>query len=119
RAMIEWLETNLNVEFVHAWGMTETSPIGCINHLKPKMAAWTPERKLDVKQRAGMIAPGLEIRIADDSGNDVPHDGVSMGRLLIRGPWVAGSYYKTLPLRSSWMAGLKRATLQRWTQRAI
>jgi len=94
RAMIDWLETNLNVEFVHAWGMTETSPIGCINHLKPKMASWTHDRKLDVKQRAGIIAPGLEIRIADDSGNDVPHDGVSMGRLLIRGPWVAGSYYK-------------------------
>ena len=94
RAMIDWLETNLNVEFVHAWGMTETSPIGCINHLKPKMASWTHDRKLDVKQRAGIIAPGLEIRISDDSGNDVPHDGVSMGRLLIRGPWVAGSYYK-------------------------
>lgn len=94
RAMIDWFETNLGIEFVHAWGMTETSPLGCLNHLKPKMLGWEHERKLDVKQRAGIVAPGLEIRIADDMGNEVAHDGVSMGRLLIRGPWIASSYYK-------------------------
>ncbi len=94
RAMIEWFEKQLGVEFIHAWGMTETSPLGCVNHLKPKMESWTDEQKLDVKQRAGIIAPGLEIRITDDDGNEVAHDGVSMGRLLIRGPWIASSYYK-------------------------
>ncbi len=94
RAMIEWFESNLGVEFIHAWGMTETSPLGCVNHLKPKMSTWTAAEKLDVKQRAGITAPGLEIRIADDTGNEVIHDGVSMGRLLIRGPWIASSYYK-------------------------
>lgn len=94
RAMIEWFEKNLGIEFIHAWGMTETSPLGCVNHLKPKMAGWDVEKKLDVKQRAGIIAPGLEIRIVDDNDNDVPHDGISMGRLLVRGPWIASSYYK-------------------------
>jgi fatty-acyl-CoA synthase len=94
RAMIDWFETNLGIEFIHAWGMTETSPLGCVNHLKPKMRDWPREKKLDVKQRAGIVAPGLEIRIVDDAGNEVPHDGTAMGRLLIRGPWIASAYYK-------------------------
>jgi len=94
RAMIDWFETNLGVEFIHAWGMTETSPLACLNHLKPKMREWSRDRVLDVKQRAGIRTPGLEIRIVDEAGQDVPHDGVSMGRLLIRGPWIASAYYK-------------------------
>ena len=94
RAMIDWCEQNLGVEFVHAWGMTETSPLGCVNHLKPEMREWPRERALDVKQRAGIIAPGLEVRIADEVGAEVPHDGAAMGRLLIRGPWIASSYFK-------------------------
>jgi acyl-CoA synthetase (AMP-forming)/AMP-acid ligase II len=92
--MIDWCEQNLGVEFVHAWGMTETSPLGCVNHLKPEMREWPRERALDVKQRAGIIAPGLEVRIADEVGAEVPHDGAAMGRLLIRGPWIASSYFK-------------------------
>ncbi len=97
RAMIDWFETNLGIEFVQAWGMTETSPLGTVTHLKPNMKSWAREKILDVKQRAGIHAPGLEIRITDDGGNEVPHDGVSMGRLLIRGPWIASTYYKQDP----------------------
>src|SRR5262249_28823782 len=47
-----------------------------------------------IKQRAGIVSPGLEIRIIDDEGLEVPRDGMTMGRLLIRGPWVASSYFK-------------------------
>ena len=94
RAMIDWFETELGVHFIHAWGMTETSPLGCTNRLKPKMKDWPRERILDVKQRAGLIIPGLEVRLADEAGNEVAHDGVAMGRLLIRGPWIADSYFK-------------------------
>ena len=94
RAMIDWFERNLGIEFIHAWGMTETSPLGSVNHPKPKMRGWERERLLDVKQRAGIISPGLEVRIADDQGKEVAHDGVSMGRLLVRGPWIASAYYK-------------------------
>lgn len=94
RAMIEWFESNLGIDFIHAWGMTETSPLGCVNRLKPHMSGWTKEQKLDVKQRAGIQAPGLKIRVVDDAGKEVPHDGVSMGRLLIQGPWIASEYYK-------------------------
>ena len=94
RAMIDWFETELGVQFVQAWGMTETSPMGSVNRLKPKMKDWPRERMLDVKQRAGIITTGLEVRIVDEEGQEVPHDGVAMGRLLIRGPWVASEYFK-------------------------
>lgn len=97
RAMIDWLESNLGVEFIQAWGMTETSPLGTVCRLKPHMKDLPREQKLDVKQRAGIYAPGLRLRIVDDSGNEVAHDGVSMGRLLIKGPWIASTYYKTEP----------------------
>jgi len=97
RAMIDWMETNLGVNFVQAWGMTETSPLGTVTRLKPRMKQWPREKQLDVKQRAGIYAPGLQIRIADDAGNEVAHDGQSMGRLLIRGPWIAATYFKQDP----------------------
>lgn len=94
RALIDWFETNLGVEFVQAWGMTETSPLGSVTRLKPKMKDWPREKQLDIKQRCGIIAPGLEARVVDDNGNEVAHDGTAMGRLLVRGPWIASSYYK-------------------------
>ena len=94
RALIDWFETNLGIEFVQAWGMTETSPLGTITRLKPKMKDWPRDQVLDVKQRCGIVAPGLELRIADDNGNEVAHDGVAMGQLLVRGPWIASEYYK-------------------------
>lgn len=94
RSMIDFFETTLGVEFIHAWGMTETSPLGSVNHIKPKMKEWPREKILDVKMRAGVIAPGLEMRITDSAGNEVPHDGITMGHLLVRGPWIAAAYYK-------------------------
>ena len=75
RAMIDWMETKLGVNFVQAWGMTETSPLGTVTRLKPKMKEWPREKQLDVKQRAGIYAPGLQLRITDDAGNEVAHDG--------------------------------------------
>ncbi|MER3405824.1 MAG: AMP-dependent synthetase, partial [Chloroflexota bacterium] len=56
---------------------------------KGEISAETRERVLDVKQRCGIVAAGLELKIVDDAGKEVPHDGVSMGRLLVRGPWIA------------------------------
>lgn len=97
RALIDWFESNLGVDFIQAWGMTETSPLGTVTRLKPKMKDWPKEKKLDIKQRAGIHAPGLQIRIVDDAGNEVAHDGQAMGRLLIRGPWIAATYYKEDP----------------------
>jgi fatty-acyl-CoA synthase len=105
RAMIDWFETNLGVEFIQAWGMTETSPLGVLNHLKPKMDAWPRDKQLDVKQRAGLLAPGLQMRIVDDEGKEVPHDGQAMGKLLIRGPWIASTYFKEDPTEEKFPGG--------------
>ncbi|MBS1788978.1 MAG: long-chain fatty acid--CoA ligase [Acidobacteria bacterium] len=97
RAMIDWLETNLGIDFIQAWGMTETSPLGTVCRLKPKMKNLPREKKLDIKQRAGLYTPGLRLRIVNDFGEEVPHDGASMGRLLVKGPWIAATYYRTDP----------------------
>ncbi len=94
RYLIDWLETNLGIEFLQGWGMTETSPLGTVCRLKGKMLDWDREKQLDVKQRCGIIAAGLEARVVDDSGNEVEHDGLAMGKLLIRGPWIVSEYYK-------------------------
>ncbi len=105
RALIDWFETNLGIEFVQAWGMTETSPLGTVTRLKPKINNWSRERQLDIKQRAGICAPGLELRILDANDQEVPHDGAAMGRLLIRGPWIASTYYKEGPTDEKFPGG--------------
>jgi fatty-acyl-CoA synthase len=94
RALIDWFETNLGVDFIQAWGMTETSPLGSVARLKGKMADWPRDKQLDVKQRCGIIAAGLEARIVGEDGNEAAHDGVAMGKLLVRGPWIVSEYYK-------------------------
>ncbi len=97
RALIDWYETNLGVNFIQSWGMTETSPLGTVCRTKPEMKDWSREQVLDVKQRAGIQAPGLQLRVVNDACDEIPHDGIAMGRLLIRGPWVASTYYKQEP----------------------
>jgi fatty-acyl-CoA synthase len=81
------------VEVVHGWGMTETAPVGTVSHLKPDLRDADYETRLAKRAKQGLLLPGLEFRVVDDSGETVPHDGESMGELLIRGPWVTESYY--------------------------
>jgi len=84
---------DLGVEVVHGWGMTETAPVGAVSHLKPSLRDADDETRLCKRAKQGLILPGLEFRVVDDAGESVPHDGESMGELLVRGPWVATSYY--------------------------
>jgi fatty-acyl-CoA synthase len=81
------------VEVVHGWGMTETAPVGAVSHLKPELHDADYEAQLAKRAKQGLVLPGLEFRVIDDDGAEVPHDGEAMGELLIRGPWVATSYY--------------------------
>jgi fatty-acyl-CoA synthase len=81
------------VEVVHGWGMTETAPVGAVSHLKPELRDAGYEARLDKRLKQGLVLPGLEFRAVDDDGSEVPHDGESMGELLVRGPWVTTSYY--------------------------
>jgi fatty-acyl-CoA synthase len=83
-------EERHNVKIVQAWGMTETSPLGAVAW-PPKSAAGEEEWRY--RTATGRIAPGVEIRIVDDEGNDLPWDGETTGEIEIRGPWIASDYY--------------------------
>jgi fatty-acyl-CoA synthase len=82
----------LGIELLQAWGMTETSPIGAIAY-PPKGTA--PEDELLYRSKTGRAVPGVELRIVDDAGAEVAHDGEAVGEIEVRGPWITASYYKT------------------------
>jgi fatty-acyl-CoA synthase len=93
RAMIESYQKNFGVPITHAWGMTEMTPLGTVSRLKSHMHAWPEDRQFEVRAKQGMPVPGVEIRIVDEDGNEVPWDGKTMGELQVRGPWVISAYY--------------------------
>ncbi|MFZ5572269.1 MAG: long-chain fatty acid--CoA ligase [Thermodesulfobacteriota bacterium] len=81
-------------EIIHAYGATETTPLVTINRLKPWMEKeMTDEQKWDIKRKQGYAVVGLDVKIVDSFGKEVPHDGKSPGEILIRGPWITASYY--------------------------
>ncbi|NNC71934.1 MAG: long-chain fatty acid--CoA ligase [Sphingomonadaceae bacterium] len=93
RAMIERF-MKAGVYVLHAWGMTETSPIGTIG-MRP--AHWDDlsfDEQVDIVAKQGRTPFGVEIKIVDDDGNDLPRDGESSGRLMVRGPWVLDQYFQ-------------------------
>jgi acyl-CoA synthetase (AMP-forming)/AMP-acid ligase II len=92
RSLIDAYE-KLGLNILHAWGMTEMTPLGTVSRLRQELTTADPETQLDFKSRQGMPAPGVELRVLDDAGNEAPWDGQTMGELVVRGPWVAASYY--------------------------
>jgi fatty-acyl-CoA synthase len=94
RAMTKTFQDVYGVEVIHAWGMTEMSPLGSLCTMKPEHAMLTGEVLLDVKMKQGHAPFGVEMKITDDAGRDLPWDGKTFGRLKVRGPAVAKSYYK-------------------------
>ena len=94
RSLIEAYEQELGVNVVHAWGMTEMSPPGTISKLLSRHRGLPLRQQWDVKARQGYPISGVEMRIVDDEGAELPWDGESLGELQVRGPWVARAYYK-------------------------
>jgi fatty-acyl-CoA synthase len=82
----------LGIELLQAWGMTETSPIGSIA-VPPKGTA--PEDEMLYRSKTGRAVPGVQLRIVDDTGAEVAHDGEAVGEIEVRGPWITASYYNT------------------------
>jgi fatty-acyl-CoA synthase len=93
RAMTEAFETKYGVAVAHAWGMTEMSPIGSFCSIKPDLDGLDREAMLDLKTKQGHPPFGVEFRIADDEGRDLPWDGATFGRLKVKGPAVAKAYF--------------------------
>ena len=94
RALTKAYESELGVNVVHAWGMTETSPLGTVTNLQGYHTELSAEEKWDVKARQGYAIFGVEMRIVDEMGEPLPWDGEAMGELQVRGPWVIGKYFK-------------------------
>lgn len=93
KSMIKTFETKYNIPFLHAYGMTETSPLVTVSRLKSYQHSVEAEERLELRSRQGMVVPGIEIRAINKNG-DIVRDGEDMGELLIRGPWIADQYYK-------------------------
>ena len=94
RAMIETLERDYGVNVFHAWGMTEMSPVGTLGAVKPASAHLQGEALYDLKMKQGFAPFGVEMRIDDDAGVELPWDGKTYGRLKVRGFAVASSYFR-------------------------
>ncbi|MEP9397113.1 long-chain-fatty-acid--CoA ligase [Mesorhizobium sp. KR2-14] len=93
RAMTRKFEQTFGVEVIHAWGMTEMSPLGSLATLKPECAGLEGEELLDLKAKQGHAPFGVEMKVTDDNNRDLPWDGKTFGRLKVRGPAVARAYY--------------------------
>jgi fatty-acyl-CoA synthase len=93
RATIKWFQDR-GVQVVHAWGMTETSPIGTMCTPKGNWDSLSDEEQFDFLSRQGRVPFGVEIRVVDEEGEELPHDGLSAGQLQVRGPWVLKRYFR-------------------------
>jgi len=93
-AMIDAFRDDYAVEVLHAWGMTELSPLGTLCTLKNKHLKLPKEEQMKLLLKQGRSIYGVDMKIVNDAGDEQPHDGKSYGDLLVRGPWVVSSYYK-------------------------
>jgi fatty-acyl-CoA synthase len=92
-SMIDGFRRRHGLVVTHAWGMTETNPLGSLARTKRHMAGWGDEERLKVTATQGYSVPFMDVRHVDDEGRALPRDGQTMGELEVRGPWVAGKYY--------------------------
>jgi fatty-acyl-CoA synthase len=93
-ALLEAYRTELGVEIITGWGMTELTPVGLVTHPRGEMAGWGPGELLPVRTSQGTPLPFVEVRLVDDAGRPVPSDGETPGELEVRGPWVTAGYFR-------------------------
>ncbi|HJW12438.1 MAG TPA: AMP-binding protein, partial [Albitalea sp.] len=87
-AMMRTLENEFGIEVIHAWGMTEMSPIGTLSRLKSKHDALDPEARHRILEKQGRVVYGVDMQILDDDNQPLPCDGKAAGNLVVRGPWI-------------------------------
>ncbi|NMP20890.1 long-chain fatty acid--CoA ligase [Sulfobacillus harzensis] len=91
--LIRRFEEEFHIPFVHAYGMTETSPIASVARLKRALVPASDQEKMAAKASQGLLVPGLTVRLERD-GQEVPWDGESAGEMCLQGPWIADEYYR-------------------------
>ena len=104
-AMIHAFNDQYGVEVLHAWGMTELSPLGTLCTLKNKHLDLAEDEKMKIRLKQGRAIFGIDFKIVDDSGKEQVHDGKAYGDLLVKGPWVIQAYFKqegASPLVDGW-----------------
>jgi acyl-CoA synthetase (AMP-forming)/AMP-acid ligase II len=93
-AMMKTFRHQHGVEVVHAWGMTEMSPLGTAGTLQTRHLSLPEEAQQAILEKQGHVIYGVDMKIVDDAGNELPWDGKTYGNLLVRGPWIIRSYFK-------------------------
>jgi len=93
-AMITAFNDQYNVEVLHAWGMTELSPLGTLCTLKNKHLEMSAQEKMKIRLKQGRGIFGIDMKIVGDDGKELPWDGKAYGDLLVKGPWVISEYFK-------------------------
>ncbi len=93
-AMIDAFRDDYGVDVLHAWGMTELSPLGTLCTLKNKHLKLPKEEQMKLRLKQGRAIYGVDMKIVNDAGDEQPHDGKAYGDLLVKGPWVVANYYK-------------------------
>jgi fatty-acyl-CoA synthase len=93
-SMIEAFEKEYRVNVIHAWGMTEMSPVGTVCNLKKKHAGISMPDKVRLSLKQGRAVYGVDMKIVDSQGAEMPWDGKTFGNLLVRGPWITSGYFR-------------------------
>jgi fatty-acyl-CoA synthase len=104
-AMIRAFQEDYGVEVLHAWGMTEMSPLGTATTFKAKHMQWSKEERTQLQNKQGRVLFGVDIRIVNEDGKELPWDGKAFGDLQVRGPWIIRDYFKGEgghPLKDGW-----------------
>ncbi|WCK53173.1 long-chain fatty acid--CoA ligase [Aneurinibacillus sp. Ricciae_BoGa-3] len=94
QGLIREYESTFGIPFIHAYGMTESSPIITVSRLKSYQVTLSEEERMDIRAKQGLLIPGVEGRVVRYDGKEAAWDGLDAGELWLRGPWIADEYYK-------------------------
>lgn len=96
-------------DIIHVYGATETTPIAVLHSFKPSLDDMSEEEKWELKKKQGLPAIGIDIRIIGPEDNDLPHDGESVGEILLKGPWILQSYHNDSRTKEAFVDGYWRS----------
>ena len=93
-AMMKAFQERYDVQVLHAWGMTEMSPVGTVTTLKRQQMKLSPEARFAIQSKQGRAVYGVDMKIVGPDGEELPWNGEVSGQLMVRGPWVVAQYFK-------------------------